>query len=155
MRRSFLAWFGVIAGFAVGAASGWLAHQRQAERDVASAVASEEFLTRMYDASFCGIVLQVVDRGRLDLVRSLLEGNLAAAAKEMDGLSASGALEHFRPPAMPDIVAGVNKARRYVTTHAVEAGTGERLDRALLVIDGQRARHDDETIGPGRKQPPS
>jgi hypothetical protein len=155
MRRSYLAWVGVIAAFLVGATSGWLAHQRRAELDVASAVASEEFLARMYDASFCGIVLQVVDRGRLDLVRSLLEGNLASAAKEMDGLSASGALQHFRPPVMPDIVAGVNKARRYVNTHAVEAGTGERLYRALLVIYGQRARHNDEANGPGRKKPPS
>src|SRR5258708_11766967 len=154
MRRSFIAWSGVIAGFLVGATSGWLAHQRRAEHDVASAVASEEFLARMFDASFCGIVLQVVDRGRLDLVRSLLESNLASAAKELDGLSASGALEHFRPPLMPDIVAGVNKARRYVTTHAVEAGTGERLYRALLVIYGQRARHNDEAKGPGRKKPP-
>ena len=72
MRRSFLAWVGVIAGFLVGATSGWLAHQRRAEHDVASAVASEEFLARMFDASFCGIVLQVVDRGRLDLVNALL-----------------------------------------------------------------------------------
>ena len=154
MRRSFLAWVGVIAVFLLGATSGWLAHQWRAERDVASAVASEEFLARMYDASFCGIVLQVVDRGRLDLVRSILEGDLASAAKDMDALSASGALEHFRPPVMPDIVAGVNKARRYVSTHAVEAGTGERLYRALLVIYGQRARHNDEANGPGRKKPP-
>jgi hypothetical protein len=154
MRRSFLAWVGVIAGFLVGATSGWLAHQRRAERDVASAVASEEFLARMFNASYCGIVLQVVDRGRLDLVRSLLESNLASAAKDMDELRASGALEHFRPPVMPDIVAGVNKARRYVSTHAVEGGTGERLNRALLVIYGQRARHNDEAKGPGRKKPP-
>jgi hypothetical protein len=154
MRRSFLAWVGVIAGFLVGATSGWLAHQRKAEHDVASAVASEEFLARMFDASFSGIVLQVVDRGRLDLVRSLLEGNLASAAKDLDGLRASGALEHFRPPVMPDIVAGVVKARSYVTTHAVEAGTGDRLYRALLVMYGQAARHNDEANGPGRKQPP-
>ncbi len=154
MRRSFLAWVGVIAGFLVGATSGWLAHQRRAEHDVASAVASEEFLARMFDASNCGILLQLVDRGRLDLVRSILERNLASAAKDMDGLSASGALEHFRPPVIPNIVAGVNKARRYVTTHAVEAGTGERLYRALLVIYGQGAHQKDEAHGLEQKKPP-
>jgi hypothetical protein len=105
----------------------------------------------MFDASVCGIVLQVVDRGRLDLVRRVLESTLASAAKDLNGLSASGALEHFKPPLMPDIIAGVNKAHGYATTHAVEPGTGERLYRAMLVIYGQRARPKDEAHGPARK----
>jgi hypothetical protein len=122
----------IAAGFMLGAAVGWLMHERRAERDegLVAAVHAVEV------AGLCANALGATESGRAAAAQKLLEMRMVTAVNEAADRVVNASAPNF---AIPNLLEGLKRARLYAAAKGMPQVVGE-CDRVLEFLMKSNAR---------------